>query len=152
MAEEVTLAMAGNAVRRLRRDMGQIPKDLQRRLRPAMRAGGQDLLADARRRASWSTRIPAAMRLATSFTRRQAGVSLVVSRHRAPHARPYEGIRGNDSFRRPVFGNRERWVETQTRPFAGPAVDLHGPRVVAAVNRVVDEAAVAAGFTRKGMS
>lgn len=152
MADEVTLALAGNAVRRLQRDMGQIPKDVQAQLRPAMREGGLDLLADARRRASWSTRIPAAMRLATSFTRRQAGVSLVVNRHKAPHARPLEGITGNQTFRRPVFGNRELWVEQATRPFAGPAVDLHGPRTVANVNRVVDQVAVAAGFTRRGMS
>jgi hypothetical protein len=148
----VELARAGNAVRRLQRDMGAIPKDLANRLRPAMREAGQTLLADARRRASWSTRIPSAMRLATSFTKRRAGVSLVVDRRRAPHARPYEGITGNRTFRRPVFGNRERWVVADTRPFAAPAVDLHGPRAVAAVNRVVDEAAVAAGFTRKGMS
>lgn len=146
--EEVTLALAGNAVRRLRRDMGRIPPEVARGLRPAMRDAGQDLITDARRRASWSTRIPGAMRLATSFTRRHAGVSLVVNRHKAPHARPYEGIRGNASFRRPVFGNRQVWVVTQTRPFAGPAVDLHARSAVAAINRVVDEAAVAAGFTR----
>ena len=151
--EEVAFAVAGNAVRRLRRDMGTIPREVQARLRPAMREGGQELLADGRRRAGrWSTRIPAAMRLQVSFTHRMAGVSLVVDKDKAPHGRPYEGILGDASFRRPVFGHQDRWVVQATRPFATPAVDLHGPRTVAAVNRVVDQAAVAAGFIRKGMS
>lgn len=155
MAEEevVGFALAGNAVRRLRRDMGTIPRQMQAGLRPAMRESGQELLADGHRRAGrWSTRIPGAMRVQVSFTHRWAGVSLVVDRNKAPHARPYEGILGDASFRRPVFGHQDRWVVQPTRPFAQPAADLHGPRTVAAVNRVVDQAAVAAGFTRKGMS
>lgn len=141
-------ALAGNAVRRLIRDVGRLPDDLRKRLRPAMREAAQPVLADARRRASWSTRIPAALRIATSFTRRQAGVSIVTSQKRAPHARAYEGITGRDNFRHPVFGNREAWVEQKTRPFMGPAVDLHGRRVVAAVNKTVDDAAREAGFKR----
>lgn len=150
MSEElVPLARTGNAIRRLIAQHGRFPEDLRKRLPPKMRQVSQPLLMDARRRASWSKRIPAALRIATSFTRRQAGVSLVANRTKAPHARVYEGIRGNADFRHPVFprfGRREVWVEQRTRPFAQPAADLHGASAVRAVNEAVDEAAHAAGY------
>lgn len=149
MGEEIVpLERTGNAIRRMIRQHGRFPEELRKRLRPKMTALSGPLLMDARRRASWSTRIPAALRIATSFTRRQAGVSLVANRRRAPHARAYEGITGNDTFRHPVFNDRERWVEQRTRPFAQPAADLHSARVVRAVNDAVDEAARAAGYGR----
>lgn len=148
MVEVVPLERTGNAIRRMVRQHGSFPDELRKRLRPKLRAVSQPLLMDARRRASWSTRIPAALRIATSFTRRQAGVSLVANRRRAPHARPYEGITGNAEFRHPVFNDRERWVEQRTRPFAGPAADLHGASAVRAVNSAVDEAAKTAGYGR----
>lgn len=147
MSDEVaSLERTGNAIRRLIRQHGKFPDDLRQGLRPAMREAAQPVLGDARRRSGWSTRIPRAMRLATSFTRRQAGVSIVVDRTRAPHARPHEGIRGNRTFRHPVHGNRNVWVEQSTRPFLVPAADMHGRRVVEAVNRVVDDAANKAGY------
>lgn len=147
--DEVRLGepLAGNAVRRLIRDTGKVPQELRRRLRPEMRSLGQPLLADARSRASWSTRIPAALRLSTSFTMRHAGLSIVAKRSVAPHARAYEGITGNHTFRHPVFGDRDTWVEQETRPFLAPAVDLHARRVVDGVNRAVTDAAATAGFT-----
>lgn len=149
MAEEiVSLERTGNAIRRMIRQHQKFPEDLAKRLRPKMRGVSQPLLMDAKRRSSWSTRIPQALRIATSFTKRQAGVSLVASRRKAPHARAYEGIRGNDRFRHMVFGDRQAWVEQPTRPFAQPAADLHGRRVVQAVNEAVDEAATAAGYGR----
>lgn len=144
--EEIPLARTGNAIRRLIREHGKFPADLRKGLRPVMREAAQPILADARRRSGWSTRIPRAMRLATSFTRRQAGVSIVVDRNKAPHARPHEGIRGNRTFRRPVYGNRDVWVEQSTRPFLVPAADMHGRRVVEAVNKAVDDAASKAGY------
>lgn len=144
--DEIPLERTGNAIRRLIREHGRFPDDIRKGLRPAMREAGQPVLADARRRSGWSTRIPRAMRLSISFTRRQAGVSVVVDRNKAPHARPIEGIRGNRSFRHPVYGNRERWVEQSTRPYLVPAADMHGRRVVEAVNRAVDDAANQAGY------
>lgn len=144
--EEIPLERTGNAIRRLIREHGKFPADLRKALRPAMREAAQPVLGDARRRSGWSTRIPKALRLSTSFTRKQAGVSIVVDRSRAPHARPIEGIRGNRSFRHPVYGNRDRWVEQSTRPFLVPAADMHGRRVVEAVNKTVDDAASKAGY------
>ncbi|WP_017585483.1 HK97 gp10 family phage protein [Nocardiopsis ganjiahuensis] len=144
--EVVPLERTGNAIRRMIRQHGRFPADLRKSLRPRMKAAGQPVLADARRRAGWSTRIPRALRLATSFTKKQAGVSIVVSKAKAPHARPHEGITGNRTFRHPVHGNRNVWVEQSTRPFLVPAADMHGRRVVEAVNQAVDEAARAAGY------
>lgn len=149
MTEEiVTLERTGNAIRRMIRQHGKFPDELRKELRPRMKSINAPLLADARRRASWSSRIPGALRTATSFTRKQAGVSLVASLARAPHARALEGIRGNREFRHPVFNDREKWVTQSTRPYLVPAADLYGRRVVQEVNTAVDSAAVAAGYGR----
>lgn len=146
--EEIPLERTGNAIRRLIRQYGKFPDDIRKALRPAMREAAQPVLGDARRRSGWSTRIPKALRLAVSFTKRQAGVSVVVDKTKAPHARAHEGIRGNSTFRHPVFqrANRNVWVEQSTRPFLVPAADMHGRRVVEAVNRAVDDAASKAGY------
>lgn len=149
MSEEiVTLERTGNAIRRLIRQHGRFPEELRKELRPRMREAGQPILTDARRRSSWSTRIPRSLRLATSFTKKQAGVSIVASQRIAPHARPLEGIRGDREFRHPVFGDRETWVAQSTRPFLVPAADLHSRGVVAAVNKAVEAAAEKAGYGR----
>lgn len=139
--------LGANAVRRLLRDMGSIPNDLRKRLRTPMRRAAQPILADARARASWSSRIPRSLGLRTNFTRKHAGVSIVARRSIAPHARPYEGITGNTYFRHPV-GGRDVWVQQSTRPFLQPAVDMHARSVVRAVDQVVNQVAKEAGFKR----
>jgi hypothetical protein len=144
--EIVTLERTGSAIRRMIRQHGRFPEDLRKGLRVGMKEIGQPLLADARRRASWSTRIPRALRLATSFTKKQAGLSIVANRKIAPHARAYEGITGTAEFRHPVFNDRQTWVTQSTRPFVVPAADLHGRRTVVMVNNAVDAAAQAAGY------
>ncbi|WP_157515695.1 HK97 gp10 family phage protein [Nocardiopsis trehalosi] len=111
-----------------RRDLGQIPKELQTQLRPALREAARPVLADARRRASWSTRIPGAMRIATRFGRR-GGVSVAVSRTRAPHARAWEDITNRGQVRHPVFGNRQVWASHRPRPFLSPAAFANADRV-----------------------
>lgn len=136
----------GNEVLRLRREVGGIPVELQRRLRPVMRREGQPILAEARRRASWSTRIPSATRLSVSFSRRRAGLHIQVDRRRAPHARTWEDLLGRGQARWPVFGNREVWAGTRPRPFLERAVYARGQVVVAAINRAVDQTARDAGF------
>lgn len=96
----------GNAeLRKLIRDFKKLPPDLRKELRPALKKGAQPVLADARRRAGWSTRIPRATRLSTSFTARRGGVKIVVSAKRAPHGRPYENLGNPGTFRHPVFAH-----------------------------------------------
>ena len=135
-------------LRTLVADLGKMDPALRADLRKRFRAIGQVVLDDARRRASWSSRIPAATSLRTSTMASSAGIMLRVNAARAPHARPYEGIdsRGG-SFRHPVFGNRDVWVAQQHRPFLFPAAQAHRAEVTEAAIEAVKTAARAARFT-----
>lgn len=125
--------------------LNRLPADLQRELRPRLRQAAELVAADARRRAgAWSSRIPDAIKVRTSFGVARAGATVVVDSKVAPHARAYEGIatRGS-SFRHPVFGT-DRWVDQATRPFlipAGQAKEAEAARLAAeAINAVVARA------------
>lgn len=132
-------------IRRLIRDLGKIPPSLRKSLRPAIRAAAQPIVSDARQRASWSTRIPGAIKVSQTFSGRRAGVRIVVSSRRAPHARAYEGIGGQRVFRHPVFGH-DVWVGQQTRPFLIPAVQAHAGTVRTAIAETVDRVVREHGF------
>lgn len=128
--------------RLLIRDLNKVPVELRRKMSGAIRKAGQPIVSDARRRASWSTRIPGAISMRSRFTGRRPGISIVVSAKKAPHARAYEGLTGDGSaFKHPVFGNRNVWVSQATRPFLFPAAEAHGPRVVDAIAEVIDVSA-----------
>ena len=107
----------------------------RRKVRQAIVEATRDMREDMARRASWSSRIPGAIRLRISW--RTGRVEIRVDARRAPHARPYEGTDGNAFFRHPVFGDRDRWVSQRTRPFFFPAVRAHRRRVIDAVERAV---------------
>lgn len=134
-------------------DLGEIPKHLRRELRPALRRAAGPILQDARRRASWSTRIPGAIRITTSFSGRRPGVRLVVDSRKAPHARPYEmGSKRSRNLRHPVFADPDEdredwtWVNEPRRPFFFPSVNDGKPGVVAESNAAVLAAVRARGF------
>lgn len=130
-------------------ELGRIPVELRRQLRPALRRAAEPILRDAQRRAAWSTRIPGAITVRTSFSQRTPGLRLRVDAGKAPHARPFEmGSQraAGGSLRHPVFGNRNVWVAQRTRPFFFPAVNAGRPAVMAETNAAVLAAARAAGF------
>jgi hypothetical protein len=129
-------------------DLGKMPAALGRELRPALRKAAQPILTDAKRRASWSSRIPAAISVRQSLGQRNPGVRLVVDAGRAPHARPLElgSSRNGQSVRHPVFGNREVWVQQRTRRFFFPAVYDGASEVADQSAAAVIAAARAAGF------
>jgi hypothetical protein len=123
-----------SSVRGAVRALGRATPELKERLRPAMRNAGESIRRDMQQRASYSTRIPGAIRMTTSFSARSGGVKFRVDSKRAPHARVLE--RGNlggrhSTFRHPVFArssNRSDWVwaTQQTRPFFFPALKAGG--------------------------
>jgi hypothetical protein len=59
-------------------------------VRAAVVEAGDPLLSRVRDAASWSTRIPGATRMATSFGVTRSGVTIRTSATQAPHARPLE--------------------------------------------------------------
>lgn len=123
-----------------------IPKGLRKQLRPALKEATSPIVADAKRRAAWSTRIPAAIRSSPRLTQRKAQVRIVVDAKKAPHARAYENLGEPGTFRHPVFGNYENWVTQKARPFLFPAVFSHVDGVQAAIDRAVNTVATEHGF------
>jgi hypothetical protein len=136
---------AGELVTSLR----ALPAEMRGAVRPALLAAAQPILADARSRASWSTRIPRAIYLRAQFTGPNPGVAIRVRRANAPHARAYEGLtRSGDRFRHPVFQTptRNTWVERPTRRFLAPAVAEGSSRVLSELSDATLTSLRAAGW------
>jgi hypothetical protein len=118
-----------------------MPTEIRKQLRPALRKAAQPIVTTAKGNASWSTRIPGAIRVVVL----KRGVEIRVNRKKAPHGRVYEGLSGM-TFRHPVFGNRDVWRAQRARPFLLPAVRAHRDEVRKAVTDVVDQVARQHGF------
>lgn len=133
-------------LRDLVKDLGKMPKELAREIRPMLRESADRPLQDARNNASWSRKIPGATRITTSFTARAAGVSIKTSRRLAPHSRPYENGGKEGSFRHPVFGNRDVWVTKSARPFLYKAAQPWMEDIDNKIGEVVDSVSSRNGF------
>ncbi|GAA4221537.1 hypothetical protein FHR32_005130 [Streptosporangium album] len=133
-------------IRKLINDLGKIPPELRKALRPALKGAAEPIVADARGRASWSGRIPGAITLSVRLSKRNPGVSIRVRQTKAPHGRPWEGITGATSFKHPVFGHRDRWVTQATQPYLAPAAAAGTDDVLDAAAQTVDQVAREAGF------
>jgi len=138
-------------VRLLAQQLGTMPaqlqKELQGRFRPLIKAAGETVKRAAAAKASWSSRIPRALRLQVSFGAKKAGLRLTVLESVAPHARPFEGITDRRNlFRHPVFGDEDVWVAQATRPFLIPALQETRAQVIADVDEAIDLAARSIGF------
>lgn len=130
----IHMSVEHTSVRGAIRALGKASPELKQRLRPAMRNVGETIRRDMQHRASYSSRIPGAIRMTTSFSAKSGGVKFRVDAKKAPHARALE--RGNlsgrhSTFRHPVFArssNRADWVWTTqaTRPFFFPALKAGG--------------------------
>lgn len=122
----------------------EIAKELNRELRDVLRT---TVIPAAQSNASWSSRIPRAIR--PSVTTRQIAVRIAA--RAAPHGalfeRGHSGRTQSDRWRHPVFGNRDNWVSQPTRPFLRPAVHDNADQAIEAASDAVTAAAHKAGFT-----
>lgn len=137
-------------IERLIHDMGRVPDDLRKKLRPKLRVAGRVVADDAKVRASWSKRIPRAVSVRTSFTKTRPGVSVVVNKNKAPHARAYEHGGQPGTFAHPRWGDRRamrdpRFVQ-KARPFLAPALEAKGDTAGRLITEAVDETTRDAGF------
>lgn len=139
--------MAINPAAQIAADMRALPEETRKALRPVLRAAGEVVAADARGRASWSTRIPSTVKVSTSFQLNREGVTIRAGGPRAPHAGPFENRGKEGTFRHPVYGRRTQWVAQAARPFLGPAARSSEAAGIAAVSGVLDAAAAALGFS-----
>lgn len=133
-------------VRKLVNDLRKIGDGVGRNLGKEFKRAAGPVAQQARANASWSSRIPGAISVGVSSSRRYPGAQIKVSKGKAPHARLFEFPGRGGSFRHPVFGNREVWVDQRGRPFIRPAVREKGGEFIKAADRAVVSAAKAAGF------
>jgi hypothetical protein len=133
-------------VRKLVNDLRKIGDGVGRNLGKEFKKAAGPVAAQAKANAAWSTRIPGAITVGVSSSRRFPGAQIKVSKTKAPHARLFEFPGRGGSFRHPVFGNREVWVDQKGRPFIRPAVRAKRGEFIKACDRAVDETARAHGF------
>lgn len=121
-------------------------------LRKNLKAAADPMAGQVRANASWSSRIPGAVGVRVAFTAKRVGVSVFVSRTKAPHARPIENSGEAGTFLHPVFGRTKRrgtryvTAEQPARPFFFNEMAKHMPEVEKAAGAAMDEAARQAGF------
>lgn len=123
---------------RLRRNMLKVPQEMRTAVRRPLRVAAQEVRDDAASNASWSSRIGPAMRIRTSFSGRKPGVFIQVDRRRAPHGRAFEGI-VRPTFRHPVFGDREVWVEEESRPYLVPSLESNEGEALTLIASTIDD-------------
>lgn len=117
---------------------------VRREIRLALSQAGADMVGLVREAASWSSRIPDAVSVKTSFSATRGRAEVIVDAKKAPEARPLEGA-GKGTFRHPVFGS-DTWVEQQTHPFFFPAAAQVAPQVSRDMEAALDKIARDAGF------
>jgi hypothetical protein len=128
-----------NDVQRFIDHFGQVPKDLKREIRPELRAAGRLVADEAETRAAtFSTKIPRAVKVRVSFAKRQPGVSVIVDKNTAPNARPEEHAGRAGFFRHMVYGHRDRWVSQEAHPFLAPAAEAKADEAARQVEHAVD--------------
>lgn len=133
-------------VLKLINDLRKIGDGVGRNLGKEFKRAAVPAANQAKANASWSSRIPGAITVGVSSSRRFPGAQIKVAKDKAPHARLFEFPGRGGSFRHPVYGNREVWVAQQGRPFIRPAVRAKGAEFAKACDRAVDTAARANGF------
>jgi hypothetical protein len=136
-------------ITRLAQELGMVPIELRRELRPQLRASAAHIVEDMKTRSSYSSRIPSAIRMTVSFSRTRGGITIRVDAKKAPEARVLE--RGNlggraAQFRHPVFGDMDTWVTQDTRPFFFPAVRAGRPELSKRISEAV-RASLPKGFS-----
>lgn len=136
-------------IAKLARDLRALGGQVSRGVNRQYKAAVQPIARSARQRASWSTRIPAALKVQTARSLARPGADIVVSG--VPHGRLYEGLTsgGRKTFRHKTFGRggSTGWVSQATRPYIRPAVAEGREALKTAVDTAVITAAKAQGWT-----
>lgn len=133
-------------LRKLIKDLGKIPADYRKEVRPELRKAAQPLVAKVKANASWSSRIPKATKLSISLAGRHPGVRVVVNETKAPHAYYYENDGKQGTFRHPLFGNRSHWYPQRARPFFFSPFERGAAEVADDLANIVTLAAKRHGF------
>jgi hypothetical protein len=140
----------GSEMAAMMADIRAMGPDSKRAMTKTMKSSAGSILQEAKRRASWSSRIPRSLTVRVITRQNQPGIRIVSRSTVAPHGRIYEfgkaGKGRSGSFRAPLFGDRSRWYSHSTRPFIVPSVrnGMNGFRED--IDRAVKIAYTKAGF------
>lgn len=131
-----TIEIDTSSFTKFAKDLKRASPELAKSLRKNLKLAGEVVAADARRRSSWSSRIPQAIKVGANRNL----IRVYVLKSKAPEAKPLEHGGQQGTFRHPVFGNREVWVSQPARPFLGPAAEAGRPAALLAAKKAVDDA------------
>lgn len=129
-------------MRALARDLKVASVESEKDFYLGLLEAGEIVAERARENASFSSRIPGSLRV----RRRGTTVKILAGGNAAPEAAPLEHHGRAGSFRHPVFGNTEVWVDQPAHPFLTPAAVETEPAVVAVIDKHVDKAFSRLGF------
>lgn len=132
-------------------------KGIEGNLRVEMRRGivaaAKPVADRVKANASWSSRIPGAVKTKVSFSAKSAGVTVYVDASKAPEARPLENGGSGGTFRHPVFADQSRqtradytWVSQKAHPFFGSASKSEDSKITAGINAIADAVEKKAGL------
>lgn len=125
---------------------------VQIELRRGIKAAAKPVVDRTKERASFSTRIPGAVKVQTRFPAKGASVTVTVDSKRAPHAAPINNQGREGTFRHPVYPDptKERsewnWAPQQAHPFFPRTANDVPAQVETEMLRVMDEIAHKLGF------
>ncbi len=110
-------------------------KEMYKFLHAKLLEAGKRVATAAKSEAAWSSRIPDAIRTRSTI----GSISVYVDQTIAPEARPLEhgGLTG--TFRHPVFGNTNNWVDQAAQPFLTPALLKKRSEVLDLINLAMEE-------------
>lgn len=125
------------SIDKLARTIKQASPAVAKTLTKELKLARDAVAAEARSRASFSTKIPATIKGSGT------GATLKVSAGgaAAPNAAPLENRGKQGTFRHPVFGT-DTWVNQQAHPFLTPALaaqrEILAARIDAAIDKAID--------------
>lgn len=133
MADSIGVDVSG--LKKLARVLNRVEPAVAREFRQGMTAAGEVVATAARRNAAFSSRIPGTI----TVKRRGLAMRIQAGGDAAPHAAALEHGGRSGTFRHPLFGNRDHWVEQEAHPFLG--IDESSANAgVALVDAAVDSA------------
>lgn len=143
------VAVDARGLQKLSRDLKKIgEKDLNKQLRAGLKKSGEIVAESARQKSSWSTRIPASVKVVVT----QKGVAVRAGGESAPHAGTFEGKNNGTPMRHPVFARGDSanwtWVAQTPRPFLKPALESNIEKVADAMVGELEVAFFNNGFVR----
>lgn len=159
MAASAQMRLDTKAMKDFARELRLADRKTYLRMNVALREGAQIVADDAKKNASWSTRIPGTIKIKGGLARLSVvaasgaeNAKLLPFAKAMEYGSSHQGARWN---RHPVFAAKgttaynttSRWVNQPIRPFLRPAVEANRQvvleHIVVTVNRVLDELAAA---------